>query len=300
MRVFLVPRYELKDYFINNNIPIDASVEAEYGSEIIEGDITLAHHIDKYKDNPAPCMQKIGKLDDSKNIIISHIDLDTLGGCAALMGLKHENEEFWSAVEYIDLNGPHHLNELEESIRNMIIAYNSYAAINHMDKVNDVVDVTSIIIDRINTINKILEGDTTLINEGIDFYRNEQLKINNCLLVENPNIRVFYSKQGLFCSASYYSDNYKKIIPYIISYNGFYNSITVSSEDGGKLLSCKTLVQELWGSEAGGHNGIAGSPRNIVMTNDDFVMITKILNERLNNIYNTNYELDINKIRGVK
>lgn len=293
MRVFLVPKYIEK-----SNIPfkVDATVEAEYGSEIIEGDlITLAHHIEKYRHFHAPCVQEVEKIDDDSNIVISHIDLDTLGGIAALMGIKKENKEFWEACEFIDLNGPHHLNEVKEDIRNKIIAYNSYAAINHMNKLNEITDVTDIILDRINIIDRILDNDIDLINDGLSFYNKEQDQIENCLLVENDNIRVFYSKNGLFCNANYYSPKKEKIIPYIVTYNGFYDSLSFSSENGGSDISCREVMQSLFGKEAGGHTGIAGSPRNHKMNFDDYKKLIGVVNEMVNEKNHTDYKLEMEK-----
>ena len=94
----------------------EATVEAEYGGSCIEGkEITLAHHVEKYKDNPAPCNTDLEKTLDGATILVSHIDLDTLGGIFAISGEKMDDPEFWQAAEFIDLNGPHHIHELSDS-----------------------------------------------------------------------------------------------------------------------------------------------------------------------------------------
>ena len=54
--------------------------------------------------------------------------------------------------------------------------------------------------------------------------------------------------------------------------------------DGGKKVSAKELVQELWGNEAGGHPGIAGSPRGKEMTEKDMKQLAKLVNDRYNKI----------------
>ena len=54
--------------------------------------------------------------------------------------------------------------------------------------------------------------------------------------------------------------------------------------DGGKELSAKNIVQELWGPEAGGHPGIAGSPRGKEMTKKDLQQLAKLANEKINTI----------------
>ena len=58
--------------------------------------------------------------------------------------------------------------------------------------------------------------------------------------------------------------------------------------DGGKKVSAKELVQELWGNEAGGHPGIAGSPRGQEMTEKDMQQLANIVNERYNKINEMN------------
>ena len=65
-------------------------------------------------------------------------------------------------------------------------------------------------------------------------------------------------------------------------------SITVSFADRGKKISAKEIVQELWGNEAGGHPGIAGSPRGQEMTEKDMRQLVKAVNERYNKINEMN------------
>ena len=50
------------------------------------------------------------------------------------------------------------------------------------------------------------------------------------------------------------------------------------------MLSAKNIVQELWGPEAGGHPGIAGSPRGKEMTKKDLQQLAKLVNEKINTI----------------
>ena len=46
------------------------------------------------------------------------------------MGRKKEDKEFWKAAEFIDLNGPHNLFQVDEETRKKYIAYQAYQA-NH-------------------------------------------------------------------------------------------------------------------------------------------------------------------------
>jgi hypothetical protein len=55
----------------------------------------------------------------------------------------------------------------------------------------------------------------------------------------------------------------------VICHNLALGSITVSLADPIPGFSCRDVVQDLWWPEAGGHDGIAGSPRGREMTRDD-------------------------------
>ena len=55
--------------------------------------------------------------------------------------------------------------------------------------------------------------------------------------------------------------------------NTKFGSITVSALDNA--FDCKAVVQGLWGELAGGHPGIAGSPRGQAMTESDLIAAVK-------------------------
>lgn len=98
-RVILAPSYD-----IAKNIKAEATVEAEYGDECLEGTmVTLAHHGPR-SNNPAPCnTPDVPELPPFATVVVSHIDLDTLGGIYALQGRKPEDYRFWEAAEMIDV-----------------------------------------------------------------------------------------------------------------------------------------------------------------------------------------------------
>lgn len=115
-----------------------------------------------------------------------------------------------------------------------------------------------------------------MIDAGRKWEREAPKAIEDRLVSENENVRVF-STDGPFCNHAYYSPSQEKIIPAIISYNERFGSITLSFADGGKDFSAKEIVQSLWGPEAGGRDGIAGSPRGKKMTREDLEEIyTKV------------------------
>ena len=85
-QILLAPTYD-----IAKTINAEATVEAEYGDECLEGTMaTLAHHGPR-SNNPAPCnTPDVPVLPPFATVVVSHIDLDTLGGIYALQGRKPE------------------------------------------------------------------------------------------------------------------------------------------------------------------------------------------------------------------
>lgn len=288
VRVILVPRYMSEEELKNNGIIPEATVEAEYGDDVIEGAIiTLAHHAEKYKKNNAPCnTDYVPLLQDNSTIVVSHLDLDTIGGIAALIGRKIQDSIFWKDAEFIDLNGQHNLFQLDENSREKYIAYKAYQEKNKMPRMTEITDVTEKALEYLDILDKIMDGDKQLIEIGKEWDRLVKEEIEECLIFENDNIRVFDSPKGVFCSASYYSEKQQKVIPSTITLNGKFKAITLAMADGGKEISAKEMVQKLWGSEAGGHAGIAGSPRGKEMTKEDLKEISSFVN------------LEYDKIRG--
>jgi len=56
-----------------------------------------------------------------------------------------------------------------------------------------------------------------------------------------------------------------------VALNTTMGSVTVSLESPVAGVSAREIVQSLWGPDAGGHDGIAGSPRGRVMTEADLL-----------------------------
>ncbi len=88
-----------------------ATVEAEYGSDVVEGNVvTLAHHGER-SGNPCPCIGE--NLDIEVDAIgVSHFDLDTLGGVLRVLGFRGGNRKFsmfWETAALVDLLGVHKL-----------------------------------------------------------------------------------------------------------------------------------------------------------------------------------------------
>ena len=237
-----------------------ATVEAEYGEKVIEGEkYTLAHHSGKYKGCPAPCVFPNQQGFDGVTLI-SHIDLDTIGGCLALYGKKPEDDAFWEAAAYIDVKGPHHIRELDAAVQVKLQAYSAYSNSLEHEKYEAPRDVTKNILAAGDVISRIIAGDEDLLKSGEQWRVSSEAAIEAKLVYESEYVRAFITN-GVFCSAAYYSKKQNKFIPAVAVYNKNYNSVTLSFEDGGKSFDASVVVKELWGNMAGGHAGIAGSPR---------------------------------------
>lgn len=278
-RVILAPSYD-----IAKNIKAEATVEAEYGDECLEGTmVTLTHHGPR-SNNPAPCnTPDVPELPPFATVVVSHIDLDTLGGIYALQGRKPEDYRFWEAAEMIDVKGAHHIHELDKDIQDKLNAYYAYNDGQPRQRYTEAIDVTKQIDDTYNVVNAIVDINDPehdkLITAGKEWAQTREKEVEDQLVYENKDVRVF-DTNGIFCAASYFSPNQNTICPATVTYNEKFKSITLAFEDGGKQLNAKEIVQELWGPEAGGREGIAGSPRNVEMTKNDLAKLVNELTER--------------------
>jgi hypothetical protein len=289
IKILLAPSYELARPF--NNM-IEATVEAEYGDKCINGKLyTLAHHGSRSA-NPAPCNTSAVNPIKNGTIIISHIDLDTIGGCLALMGLKPNNKPFWQAVEYIDVNGAHHIQDLSQENQdklNAIYAWN--ASQNKKERALGIINVTEDILLYKSILDIVLNKDhpqnIQLIKQGKEWAKNRTKEVEDRLLFENEHIRVFQT-DDVFCSASYYSPKYNQVKDCTITLNTHFNAVTLAFEDGGKKFNAQEIVQQLWGNEAGGRAGIAGSPRNWDLDqneiNKEFNKLIKVMQDKYKKI----------------
>lgn len=278
-QILLAPTYD-----IAKTINAEATVEAEYGDECLEGTMaTLAHHGPR-ANNPAPCnTPDVPVLPPFATIVVSHIDLDTLGGIYALQGRKPEDDRFWEAAEKIDVEGAHHIHELDQDIQDKLNAYYAYNDGQPRQRYTEAIDVTKQIDDAYNVVNAIIDINDPehdkLIAAGKEWAQTREKEVEDQLVYENKDVRVF-DTNGIFCAASYFSPNQNTICPATITYNEKFKSITLAFEDGGKQLNAREIVQELWGPEAGGREGIAGSPRNVEMTKNDLAKLVNELTER--------------------
>ena len=113
---------------------------------------------------------------------------------------------------------------------------------------------------------------------GKEWAQAREAAVEEQLIYEDKNMRVFDSN-GVFCAASYYSPKQDALIPATVTYNEKTKAITLGFEDRGKQYNAMEIVRSVWGPEAGGREGIAGSPRGVEMTKDDLHALVERLKE---------------------
>lgn len=248
-----------------------ATVEAEYGDDVVEGSVlTLAHHGPR-KDNPNPCLHEnmpntweggTWEFHTPEAIGISHFDLDCIGGVAAIMGRKPGLQDFWELAAHIDSNGPHRAADSPDwdEHKSQYYAYCAWAQQNKYwaPKDGTVEDVTRRIETTIEFLtNLIQKNGIAWIEAGATFEKKLAEDETRCL-IQSGRIRIFAG--DVFCSA-FYRNADSTIADATICYGTKSGAITLAFEDGGKRYNAANILQEVFGSEAGGHAGIAGSPR---------------------------------------
>jgi hypothetical protein len=251
-----------------------ATVEAEYGDVLVSGTvITMAHH-GKHAGNPAPCSYANGCADGIEKVGLSHLDLDSLGGCAALLGRKPEANGFWALAAFVDVNGVHKIGKsgaMPEDIRRLN-AYFAWAEANKVFAPRDgsATDVTKQVMAGIETVERILADNPELLRAGDEFAKKEE-SLNRTSFVEVKN-GVIVRVCGGFSNHLYVTTD-GAVGRAVVALRTDFHALTVSLADPIDGVNCRDIVQALWGSEAGGHVGIAGGPRNVFMGLDELLKL---------------------------
>jgi hypothetical protein len=247
-----------------------ATVEAEYGDVCVPGSaLTLAHHGSRAA-NPAPCAAPNGCGDGIEAVGLSHLDLDALGGCIALLGRKPEVGSFWELAEFVDVRGPHRLAEAGASEENLARLHAFWAwSAEHLvfpPRNGGVLDITKEVEAAEAALNRILGGDADLLAAGAAFKAAGEA-LNAASLVEVVGDVLLRQHEG-FVNHLYAAPD-GAAAKAVVGFNPATGSVTVSFADTPPAGGAVKIVQELWGPLAGGHAGIAGSPRGEVLTLDD-------------------------------
>lgn len=276
------------------------TVEAEYGAFVAEGKAyTAAHHQpagSQYAGThvggtrPSPCNDPriTPGIAGGGLILISHIDLDSIGGCLrALPGWEHlfapEHASFWKLAEWVDVRGAHKLGKsgASEGDLRRLHAFWAWSKKHGSRPARDIVtDWTPFVQQAGDALARIFAGDEALMADG-DALRAAENDLNRrtfhrFITVPDPTYDFRWGRPGGpldakiivrfaetsrdFCNHLYVSPS-GEVAHAVACYNHESGSITISLADPVEEVSCREIVQRLWGPEAGGHDGIAGSPR---------------------------------------
>lgn len=262
-------------FFLSNNpasllvVAPHVTIEAEYGDTVVEGSIlTMAHHGPR-KGQKAPCAYDNGCVvlpyGDTLRVGLSHVDLDTIGGCMAVLDQKPYDPEFWGLAEFVDLNGPHKIYTYRGErggAFDRMYAFWAYSQNHRVYPPRDgsVLDVTGHVLMMAGAVQRICDLDPDLLQEGHVFETREtSLERQSFVSFEGG---VVLRESTSFCNHLYEHDGEFAVA--CVGYNPKEGSVTLSYADGVPpgAPTARELVQEMWGPLAGGHDGIAGSPRD--------------------------------------
>lgn len=270
---------ELKhEYMLINEKSIeepDITIECEFGDEIIEGRLlTLGHHVVEYMNKPSCCKQLFELLEknnwrlpenikqDKYTIGINNPDLDTVLTIFLLENLdwvKNVMEDitgriylrdFVTFADNMDNNGVHTIRYCAsyDISAGMVVAY-----INWLLNQDSSIDYKEQIKNGLNFIYKMF-NDNEVVRQYLLHEKNRIDEIMKNHISDNRYGRLF--KSAVFCNAEYLG------FDFIVNFNPIYKSVTLSFKDSGKRFNAKKIMQDIFGEKAGGHLGIAGTPKN--------------------------------------
>ena len=264
------------------------TVEAEYGSVVVEGSVfTAAHHQPSGKfagdhlvagGRPAPCNDtEIPTFDPSTGewtVGVSHLDLDTIGGVLrALPDMADLFDTvfagFWSLAAFVDTSGAHKVKFAGATDEDVARLYAWWAYFKTLPRLgfNTLNDCTEVVLGCGPVLREILAGDEARLEAGRAF-RTAEDALNAASFVEHRPSGVLVRKsptQGDFVNHLYTTPS-GEVARAVVALNPEAGTVTVSLESPVEGVSCREVVQGLWGALAGGHAGIAGSPRGERMT----------------------------------
>ena len=289
----------MKIYIANNAaalsaLNVQATVEAEYGLDCVNGQIlTLAHHGPR-AGRPCPC--SIPNLPELgiRSVGISHVDLDTIGGLMAIMGIKPVEydwvRDFWRVASEIDVQGIHKLPTMDLGICPDMIMYslNAFYAFSETEgRVFAPRDGSVVKVDlsrHFEIITTLLTRDKrwgwksparqALLEVGKVWAASKRL-LSETSYIGTAGADVLVRSSEQFTAHLYwYNDRLHKAI---VSFNPKTGSITVSCCDEIPGFHAGAFCQQVWGEGAGGHAGIGGSPRGQQLTLDEAKRVALLL-----------------------
>lgn len=285
-QVILIKDYDVAFQFsqklIKNNVSF-ATVEAEYGDYCIEGNhATLAHHVLNYRDYPAPCVRTDVKPLKNGVILISHLDLDTLGGIAILEGC-YISHSFWSSEAIIDTQGALGLSSIpatDNELMQIYWAWESELTDLTLNSSLDYWDVTEMVAKRLSFLNQLLRTDQPIKNYSryLNAFQQQMERYLNSCVYEDDMLRVFINEQPMHFQMHQRGEDW---IPFCLHYHPLRQTLVLS--DISNQIDCGAFMKEVFGDKAGGQHRIGGSPREEAQSLFAVVYVVRCLHYRLSN-----------------
>jgi len=213
------------------------------------------------------------------------VDLDTIGGVlralpAAMDIFAPAHDGFWNLAAFLDVNGAHKMAMAGASKEDIerIYAWMAHSKSIPRLPLNVLTDATELVLGCLPVLRALLADDAKLLEVGRAF-REDHRKLNEdsfrFMTKDDASIivRVLPGPRD-FVNHLYDAPDGSLGVA-VVAHNKHVGTITVSLESPIPGVSCRDVVQRLWGELAGGHAGIAGSPRGQVM--DEFDVDTAVL-----------------------
>ena len=257
-----------------------ATVEAEYGDQVVSGSVeTLAHHGPR-AGNPCPCLRANNHA-NVQVIGVSHLDLDAIGGVLSLLGQKPEHPGFWTIAAEIDIRGAHRLpsildesDEESEEMCKVLYAWWAWSEKNRVPAPADdtVVDVTEYVDHARRVLEDLLDPQPTFAEETTGERPNQALDRAAALIdegqkwmtqkasLERASFRETLGSVTLRESEAFTNHLYAGSIG-LAALNTTTGAVTLSLSTPIKGVDCAKIAQSVFGPLAGGRAEIAGSPR---------------------------------------
>jgi len=262
-----------------------ATVEAEYGDRLVPGSsarLTLAHHGAR-AGFPCPCIDRKveGGLWPSA-IGISHLDLDALGGIIGLLGVSRggyvrdsqwEWYGFWRLAAYVDVHGAHRLPDAGADVAR-IHAWWAWSADHRVCAPRDgsVADVSAEIVEAATAVAAILADDPALIAAGEKFRLEGAALEAESFCFGALDGSALLRRSDRFVNHLYVHDGVTAGT--VTALNTRTGAITLSFEAGERgSKDAAAIMRQLFGPQAGGRRGIAGTPRGRTFFLADALMV---------------------------
>jgi hypothetical protein len=216
-----------------------------------------------------------------------------VGGCLRTIAkfaplFAQDFKGFWNVAEFVDVTGPHRMEPdhvWAPSLRAVWAWFQTNRPRFSREQIEDCSEfiwAAGVMLQRV-----LIEQDADLLAAGQAMADAEATLNKDSLLrvVEAGDRLVVVREAGGFTNHLYRLLD-GRIAAAVVARNTKMGSVTVSLADPIEGVVCRDIVQGLWGMEAGGHAGIAGSPRGQEMTSDDLDACVDAVIAELNGVPN--------------